>query len=209
MKKLIYSLLLAAAGLVTACSDQDPEFVESLFFETDGDTPALPEKPNTPDEPSIGNLKVVDLGLSVKWVTTNLEASILNDPGLYYNYWAAIEASEKSGKNLRLPTANEVKELIKACDWAFVKQGGETVVKGTSPTTKGEIIIPMSGYYYGNDKKLYSATRYALFWTSDRKSDDRTRAYIFNCDYNDKNIIIDDAECDNHYLPVRLVYTGK
>lgn len=206
MKKLIYPLLLAAACLVTACSDQDPEFVESLFFETDGNTPAVPD---TPAEPSLNGIKVVDLGLSVKWVTTNLESTLPNDPGLYYNYWAALEAIEKVDKNLRLPTAKEVNELIDVCEWAFVRYGGETAIKGTSTKTKGEIIIPMSGYYYGNGNRLNSASSLALFWTSTCKADDTSRAYIFNCNYSDKKVKLDDAECDKHYLPVRLVYTGK
>ena len=120
----------------------------------------------------------VDLGLSVKWATHNIGTNTIEGIGEYYawgesepynseltyiNYgWShspcspdAVLASiydtatEKWGKSWRMPTAEEMKELIKECDWTWIDNINNTSTSGYIATSKRNgksIFLPASKF---------------------------------------------------------------
>jgi len=132
----------------------------------------------------------VDLGLSVRWATCNLGA---NSPEVYGSYFAWGETSARTdygsvsqnsirrdigvnisgsaydaananwGGNWRLPTKNEVQELIDNCQWKQARYKG---IDGfcVTGTNNRSIFIPAAGYYSEREKhpgyfiKIWTAT---------------------------------------------------
>lgn len=110
----------------------------------------------------------VDLGLSVVWGEKNLGASSMYDAGSYYlwgdptgtgiimyfetpstNYIVDTQydiAKAKLDKGWRLPTREEIKELLSSCSWAIVSNG----VRLTGPNGKS-IILPLTGMGFPAD----------------------------------------------------------
>lgn len=114
----------------------------------------------------------VDLGLSVKWATCNVGAS---SPTEYGNYYAWGEITPKSeyrvtnsvtyGKCLncisgdatydaaranwgapwRMPTAEEIDELVDKCIWEWTTLDGVAGCKVTSPVNGNSIFLPAAG----------------------------------------------------------------
>ena len=113
----------------------------------------------------------VDLGLSVKWATCNVGASI---PGGYGKYYAWGETTTKSdyststtygkqmssiagnssydvarkawGSSWRLPTKGEFQELIDNCTWTWTTQNGHNGYKVTSKKNGNSIFLPAAGW---------------------------------------------------------------
>ena len=132
----------------------------------------------------------VDLGLSVKWATCNVGA---NKPEDYGNYYAWGETSTKTeytkdnsktyGKSMgdikgnsnydaaranwggswRMPTDEEMQELIDKCTWTWTTQNGVKGcnVKGPSGNS---IFLPAAGHRYGS--WLHNAGSGGLYWSS-------------------------------------------
>ncbi|MCD8303544.1 MAG: hypothetical protein LUC86_01770, partial [Prevotellaceae bacterium] len=123
----------------------------------------------------INGHEYVDLGLSVKWATCNVGGSY---PSVYGDYYAWGETSTKSsydedncktynvsmgsiagnssydaaranwGGTWRLPTADEIDELIDKCDWEWTTRGGHAGYKVTGPNGNS-IFLPAAGWRYG------------------------------------------------------------
>lgn len=150
---------------------------------------------------------VVDLGLSVKWASWNVGASIIADyGGLYgagdptglktstnYNdyYFKNGEsicgteydlAKAKWGEEWRLPTYDELKELRDKCTW---KKGEENGVKGSWVTgpNGNSIFLPCAGYREGNMVKDKDDKVYGFYWSGDMEA---TSSYSHN--YKDLDI---------------------
>ncbi|MCD7710294.1 MAG: DUF1566 domain-containing protein [Porphyromonadaceae bacterium] len=113
----------------------------------------------------------VDLGLSVKWATCNVGAS---SPSDYGNYFAWGETTTKSsytesnsitynirmgdiagnadydaatanwGNTWRLPTKDEIDELINNCEWTWTTQDGHNGYEVTGPSSNS-IFLPAAG----------------------------------------------------------------
>ena len=122
----------------------------------------------------------VDLGLSVLWATCNVGAS---SPSDYGNYYAWGETKTKSsyteensktynvdmpdisgdpkydaatanwGEGWRMPTKEELEELVYKCDWQWTSQGDHRGYKVTGPNGNS-ILLPSTGWRYGTS--LYS-----------------------------------------------------
>ena len=121
------------------------------------------------------DLEYVDLGLSVKWAKMNVGASTITEMGDYFywgdtikiaegnnhdsyeNYYGRLKdhiaktkfdvAYKYSGKNWRMPTAEEFKELIEKCDWQVVTYNDTKGYLVVGPN-KNYIFLPFDGYYY-------------------------------------------------------------
>lgn len=143
----------------------------------------------------------VDLGLSVRWATCNVGA---NSPEVYGSFFAWGETSARTdygsvsqnnirrdigtnisgsindaahanwGGNWRMPTKNEVQELIDNCKWKQARYKGTDGFCVTGPNNKS-IFIPAAGYYSEKERqpgyfiKLWTATaelddQYSLCW---------------------------------------------
>ena len=63
----------------------------------------------------------VDLGLSVKWANMNMGAKSSIENGLYLA-WNEVNVDDEG----RLPSENEMMELIEKCNWEWVNKDGKT-----------------------------------------------------------------------------------
>jgi hypothetical protein len=131
----------------------------------------------------------VDLGLSVKWATCNVGASVPGDYGNYYAWgetWTKPEylnctsygkswgdiggdssrdaATANWGGSWRMPTEAEFQELINNCDWTWTTQNGKNGYKVTSKKNGQSIFLPAAGYRDG--ASLYSDGERGFYWSS-------------------------------------------
>lgn|SRR5574344_523099 len=146
----------------------------------------------------------VDLGLSVKWATCNVGANNSSSYGNYYawgenstksfysenNYsWkypntlnnsiqgtANDVAFIKWGKDWRMPTESECKELIDKCNWKWTRIDGHKgyLVKGPNGKT---IFLPAAGGF--NDKQHYLIGGVGAYWTSSTGAGDGGCSMMF------------------------------
>ncbi len=172
-----------------------------------GTSSAKPQVSNATGK--INGYEYVDLGLSVKWARYNVGAS---SPTGYGNYYAWGETSTKSeyteansktygqsigdiagdsrydvarakwGSTWRLPTANEIDELINKCSWKWTTVGGVKGYKVTGPNGNS-IFLPAAGDrngssllgqgsngYYWSSTPYGTSTAYSLTFYSGRFS---------------------------------------
>lgn len=69
-----------------------------------------------------GNSDYVDLGLSVKWASRNVGAAGPEEIGDFY-FWGETET--KLDGSWRMPTSDEISELIENCTWTWALVNGE------------------------------------------------------------------------------------
>ncbi len=132
----------------------------------------------------------VDLGLSVEWATYNVGSEAPEDYGDFYA-WGEIKtkttyteencqtldmeiadfagnplydaAAYEWGGDWRMPTKEEVEELIYECEWKIVKRNSIPGYQVTG-TNGNSIFLPFSGYMSDSNN---SGRRYQCnFWTS-------------------------------------------
>lgn len=114
------------------------------------------------------NTEYVDLGLSVKWLTCNANASSPEDLGTFFTW---TEARERySTGTYRLPTNAELEELIENCTITRVHDGMIFSRNGAS------LFLPNTGtekdgtyYPYYNVNPLYDGGSY--YWSNDSTND--------------------------------------
>jgi len=100
----------------------------------------------------------VDLGLEsgLKWATMNVGATSDTDPGTPYK-WDEAESVIKNqwtkqhgDREWRMPTKEEIEELVAACDWSEYKNAEGKAV-GYKVAKKGNenlfIILPFANYW--------------------------------------------------------------
>ena len=143
----------------------------------------------------------VDLGLSVKWSTCNVGASSPSDYGGYYAWGETRTKSEYNvdnsstygvsmgdisgdsrydaamanwGGSWRLPTQEEMRELIDRCTWTWTSQGGHDGYRVTGPNGSS-IFLPAAGYRGGSS--LYYAGDIGYYWSSAPGRGDTRYAY--------------------------------
>ena len=134
--------------------------------------------------------KYVDLGLSVKWATCNVGANSPEEFGQYFawgdtttkaeytdenstTYFKTMNdisgnaqydaATAKWGGNWRMPTYDELDELIDNCTWTWTTQNSVNGYKVIGPNGNS-IFLPAAGSRYG--ASLDYAGRRGCYWTS-------------------------------------------
>ena len=116
-------------------------------------------------------VQLVDLGLpsGTLWADRNIGADVPEDAGDYYRFGETVAFTEDSpeyvyddiegsiagterdaatvnlGKNYKMPTLDQIKELLDECKWKWTKQNGVKGMKVTGPNGNS-IFLPASGY---------------------------------------------------------------
>ena len=137
----------------------------------------------------INGHEYVDLGLSVKWATCNFGATSSEEYGTYMTYDKALEACKYWGGSWRLPTKNEMQELVDFCSWTWTTQNGVEGYKVTGPNGNS-IFLPAAGFRRGSS--LYCAGSYGSYWSSTPSDDGRAYGLYFDSvghymSYNDRD----------------------
>lgn len=157
----------------------------------------------------------VDLGLSVKWATCNIGAKEPDELGYSFAWgeikdksvysWSTYNYSEKDnpqvkilelkddianvrwGGDWRLPTKEEIQELLEKCSWTFTKVKGRNGYKITSKVKgyKGHsIFLPATGCR--DNSSLYMIGESGYYWSSTRSDSDSNSAWYLFFDSNNK-----------------------
>ena len=150
---------------------------------------------------TINGHELIDLGLSVKWATTNVGASSPEDCGDYFAWGetmtkdtfnadnsvaygasmsdvsgnAAYDAATANwGDSWRMPTHDEMNELIDNCTWEWTTMNS---VKGylVTGSTGNSIFLPAAGYRFGSSLDYVGESGY--YWSSEPQQSDANRAY--------------------------------
>lgn len=135
--------------------------------------------------------ETVDLGLSVKWATCNVGAESPADYGDLFTWGDAEPITDygdcetvcawldkdldlacrdaarlRWGKHWRLPTKEEMQELVDNCDWTWTRQGEHYGCLLTSKRNGRSIFLPAAGIrgrYYSRHEE---ADKVGYYWTS-------------------------------------------
>ncbi|MCD8291459.1 MAG: DUF1566 domain-containing protein [Prevotella sp.] len=150
---------------------------------------------------TINGYEYIDLGLSVKWATCNVGAS---SPSDYGDYYAWGETSTKSsytqgtcstfnksmvdisgdsrydaarvnwGGTWRMPTSDEMNELINKCNWSWTTMDDHYGFKVTGPNSNS-IFLPATGYIDGSSLRYEGFAGY--YWISTPKDGSTVNSY--------------------------------
>ena len=138
----------------------------------------------------INGYEYVNLGLSVLWATCNIGADSPEDYGDYFawgetetkssysesnsvTYYVSMSdisgnatydaATANWGDPWRMPTYDEMKELVDSCTWEYTSENAVNGYLITGPTGNS-IFLPAAGYRQGTT--LYYAGSYGNYWSS-------------------------------------------
>lgn len=137
----------------------------------------------------------VDLGLSVKWAGWNIGADSPEEYGGFYGWGEVVQrqtyseyyygcdwgnlskmdiggteydvATVKWGDGWRIPSRDDLAELIKECEWSLIRYKGAYGAKVTGPNGNS-IFLPFPGYKSGN-RHIYEKES-AMYWLSESDS---------------------------------------
>ena len=155
-------------------------------------------------------VEAVDMGLSVRWASSNVGAATGEDAG-YYFAWGEVEPSDSYvwrkastynvmvegatlpvardvattlGEGWRMPTIEEFEELIAVCEWRFKESNGSLGYEITAPNGN-TIFLPAAGYIY--DTTCSHSGIEGLYWCSNIAEDgDYKHATAFKLTNRDK-----------------------
>ena len=171
----------------------------------------------------------VDLGLpsGTKWAACNVGANKPEECGNYFA-WGEIKTKKKYmektkkytdnpivlsskddaatanlGVGWRMPTREEMQELVDNCDTTWTKQNGVKGMMFTSRTNGNNIFLPAAGYHYGSN--LSSVGYDGDYWSSSLRSDDMDYAWGLFFDANGYGV---DNSHRYHGFSVRAVCTS-
>ena len=124
----------------------------------------------------------VDLGLSVKWASVNVGAEKAEDFGSYLN---SGEVAEDFG---RMPSAQELDELLECCEWSWDTVNGVKgyVVKSRAKGNENSIFLPAAGLLCGDVVSGAGGYGYYLSSTVDTSREWGVVELIFSGRYRGK-----------------------
>ena len=144
----------------------------------------------TPEVPEINGHEYVDLGLSVKWATCNVGATTPEEYGDYYAWGETSPKEEYTEENCstygkqmsdiagnaqydaatanwggswRMPTYDELEELITKCTLTWITQNGVNGYNVEGPNGNS-IFLPAAGFRFGSS--LIVAGSFGYCWSS-------------------------------------------
>lgn len=171
-------------------------------------------------------IEAVDLGLSVRWASCNVGADTPEEYGDYYAwgecevkdsygwkgsksydrpYAATLQseedvATQKLGDGWRMPTADEVRELIEKCEVREAVRNGCDGFEFVAPNNN-TIFLPAAGYRF--DTIRYNDGFEALYWSSSSLAGDNRHALAFYVNNHEK--LIDSARYRYYGATIRPV----
>ena len=156
----------------------------------------------------------VDLGLSIKWATSNIGAESIFDTGSYFawgelttktNYSISSSkthlknikdfsgnttydiATSKLGAKYRIPTKKEFDELKNKCKWEWVELGNNKYGYKVIGPNGNSILLPAAGYIDGSSKSCVGSI--GQYWTSTPNG--TQGAEFFSISKNDRSLKYD------------------
>ncbi len=155
-------------------------------------------------------IKLIDLGLpsGTLWADRNLGADAPEKAGVYFRFAETTPFTEDSpkyvydeidgniagtdrdaatvnlGKNYRMPTFDQMKELLDECKWEWTIQNGINGRKVTGPNGNN-IFLPASGDRNSSSGTLDGVGSYGGYWSASPNSDKFGRGLYFDSDYWD------------------------
>ena len=145
-----------------------------------------------------GNSQYVDLGLSVKWASRNVDASGPDEMGGLYSWSEDDVVHDKWGGSWRMPTTDEINELIHNCTWSWASMNGQIgfLVTSNKPGyTDRSIFLPYA--FFGTSGEL-------SYWSCSTDPDNLDRAACLWIHVYDDNVR--SGSCFRHLpWPVRPV----
>ena len=138
----------------------------------------------------------VDLGLpsGLKWATCNASSEFISpdtndeafdDIGTYMLYDMIPESCKYWGGSWRLPTKDEMQELIDNCTWSWITQNG---IKGYKVigTNGNSIFLPAAGFFsYGF---VYGYDSIGYYWSSTPCDYENYTVHTLNFDSNSHHV---------------------
>ena len=89
-------------------------------------------------------------------------------------------ANANWGGDWRMPTIDEIDELVDNCTWTWITQNGVNGYKVSSKVNAHSIFLPAAGYRY--DSSLYDAVFFGCYWGSSLNTSYSGYAYGLNFD---------------------------
>ena len=134
--------------------DVDHLLLDGIESPAEGDT--IPGLGGTCAEP-------VDMGLSVRWASHNLGASVQSGCGVHTSWNQCVEQLALWGSEWHLPTALEWTELMEKCRWTWEMCNGVAGRRVTGPSGNS-IFLPFVGYELTDG--LYTVGAVGAYWTA-------------------------------------------
>lgn len=156
----------------------------------------------------------VDMGLSVRWASSNVGAEESKDDGNYFawgevapssNYvWrnsstydrvvdgevlpSSMDAATTLGDGWRMPTIEEFEELMTKCEWRYCERDGRLGYNITA--SNGNVIfLPASGYIY--DTLCSHRDVEGLYWCSNIYAEDDDDKHAIVLKLSNRDIIFE------------------
>ncbi|MDD7159717.1 MAG: hypothetical protein PUH68_05060 [Bacteroidales bacterium] len=126
-----------------------------------------------------GTAEPIDLGLSVMWAAHNIGARSCEQQGVYASWLQKDEALSLWGEDWRLPTQQEMLELMQTCQWAWTINNGMPGFQVTS-LNGNHIFLPAGGSCVAQQYDSYGVA--GRYWcdTSDTQYVERAMYLEFN-----------------------------
>ena len=224
---IIIALAIVGAGLYmilgTDESDKEGKSASAIFARASATTDITAA--SSVAEAKSG-IEAADLGLSVRWASCNVGAEAPEEYGDYYAwgecevkdsygwkgsksydrpYAATLQseedvATQKLGDGWRMPTTDEVRELIEKCEVREAVRNGCYGFEFVAPNNN-TIFLPAAGYRY--DTTRYNDGFEALYWSSSSIAGDNKHAMALFVNNHEK--LIDSARYRYYGATIRPV----
>lgn len=214
MKHIRYIIFAAMSMMICACSrDEEPEVLGSLFLGDGGEAKVLSYEAVDLGlsvkwaDCNLGGLKSWQKCMFFAWGEISEKKTYTWDNYLYYSpdnpsllkYNLAdglrILGSKDDpvtalmGSKWRMPTGDELVELLENCDWTISTRGSDKIITATSRKNGASIEFPLTGYKEGDSLK--DAGVHGYIWSSELVKDTPSQAYIIDFNTRDNKVSID------------------